>query len=97
MRLSRRSVGRAERRVLWVTMNDTSPHPDLVESARRAGSAIRELHWAVPLAGERSFGRLVELGDRTGPEHPMSLKLVSPRMMLELARAPEDVLVIYEL
>jgi glycosyltransferase involved in cell wall biosynthesis len=47
--------------------------------------------------GQRSFGRLVEFGDRTGRENPMSVKLVSPRMLLEFARAPEDVLVIYEL
>ena len=44
-----------------------------------------------------AFGRFVEFGDRTGHEHPMSVKLVSPRMLLEFARAPEDVLVVYEL
>ena len=35
--------------------------------------------------------------DRTGQEYPMSVKVVSPRLLLELVRAPEDVLVIYEL
>jgi glycosyltransferase involved in cell wall biosynthesis len=83
--------------VLWVAMDDTYPHPYLVASLRRAGTAVRELHWAMSQNGQRSFGRYVEFGDRTGHEHPMSIKLVSPRMALELARAPEDVLIIYEL
>jgi glycosyltransferase involved in cell wall biosynthesis len=48
-------------------------------------------------SGQRSFGRYVEFGDGTGQAHPMSVKLVSPRMLLEFARAPEDVLIIYEL
>jgi len=47
--------------------------------------------------GHRSFGRWVEFGDGKGQETPMSVKLVSPRMLLEFARAPEDVLIIYEL
>jgi glycosyltransferase involved in cell wall biosynthesis len=97
MRLSRRGVRRGEPRILWVTRDDTAPHPYLVESSRRAGSAVRELHWAVPLDGERSFGRFVEFGSGTDQEHPMSVKVVSPRMLLEFVRAPEDVLVIYEL
>ena len=62
-----RKLRRPERsRLLWVTRDDTSPHPYLVESARRAGEAVRELHWAVPLDGERSFGRFVEVGGRNG-------------------------------
>jgi glycosyltransferase involved in cell wall biosynthesis len=97
MRLSRQAVRRGEPRVLWVSRDDTAPHPYLVASSRQAGTAVRDLHWAEPLGGERSFGRFVEFGDGTGPEHPMSVKLVSPRMLLEFARAPEDVLVIYEL
>ena len=95
MRLRRRVVKRPC--VLWVAMDDTSPHPYLVASLRRAGTAVRELHWALSKNGQRSFGRYVELGDRTGHEHPMSVKLVSPRILLEFARAPEDVLITYEL
>jgi len=78
-------------------MDDTAPHPYLVSSLRQAGMAVRDLHWAMSENGHRSFGRYVEFGERTGQEHPMSVKLVSPRMLLELARAPEDVLIIYEL
>ena len=92
MRLRRRGV-ESEPRVLWVAMDDTSPHPYLVASLRRAGTAVRELHWAISKNGQRSFGRYVEFGDRTGHEHPMSVKLVSPRILLEFARAPEDVLI----
>ena len=94
MRLRRRVVKRPC--VLWVAMDDTSPHPYLVASLRRAGTAVRELHWALSKNGQRSFGRYVELGDRTGHEHPMSVKLVSPRILLEFARAPEDVLITYD-
>jgi hypothetical protein len=52
--------------------------------------AVRDLHWAMSEDGERFFGRFVEFGDRTGQEHLMSVKLVSPRMLLEFLR-PEDV------
>ncbi len=97
MRLNRRPGRPPESRILWVGLDNLPPHTYLVESSRRAGSAVRELHWAVPLEGEPSFGRLVEFGGRTEQTHPMSVKLVSPRMLLEFARAPEDVLVIYEL
>jgi glycosyltransferase involved in cell wall biosynthesis len=83
--------------ILWVSRDDSSPHPYLVESARRAGQAVRDLHWAVPLDDARSFGRFVEFGRRTGHEHPMSVKLVSPRLLVEFARASEDVIVVYEL
>jgi glycosyltransferase involved in cell wall biosynthesis len=97
MRLRRRGVQRRELRVLWLALDDSAPHPYLVSSLRKAGMAVRDLHWAMSENGQRSFGRYVEFGDRTGHEHPMSVKLVSPRMFLELARAPEDVLIIYEL
>ena len=80
--------------LLWVTRDDSAPHPYLVASARRAGEAVREIHWAVPLDGERSFGRFVELRGRRHREHPMSVKAVSPRLLAEFVRAPEDVLVI---
>jgi glycosyltransferase involved in cell wall biosynthesis len=59
--------------------------------------AVRDLHWAMSENGQRSFGRYMEFGDRRGQEHPMSVKLVSPRILFEFARAPEDVLIIYEL
>jgi glycosyltransferase involved in cell wall biosynthesis len=78
-------------------MDDTPTHTYLVASLRRAGTAVRELHWAISKNGKRPFGRYVELGDRTGRQHPMSVKLVSPRILLEFARAPEDVLITYEL
>jgi glycosyltransferase involved in cell wall biosynthesis len=97
MRLRRRGVRHREPRVLWVAMDDTAPHPYLVMSLRQAGMAVRDLHWAMSENGQRSFGRYLEFGDRTGLEHPMSVKLVSPRILLEFARAPEDVWIIYEL
>src|SRR5687767_7228083 len=97
MSMRRQGVQRRDPRVLWVSMDDTAPHPYLVESLRRAGLAVRDLHWAMSENGQRSFGRYVELGNRTGQAHPMSVKLVSPRMLLEFARAAEDVLIIYEL
>jgi glycosyltransferase involved in cell wall biosynthesis len=83
--------------VLFVAMDDTAPHPYLVASVRQAGMAVRDLHWAMSTNGQRSFGRFLEFGDRAERAHPMSLKLISPRLLLEFARAPEDVLIIYEL
>ena len=32
--------------ILWVTRDNTAPHPYLVEACRRAGADVRELHWA---------------------------------------------------
>jgi glycosyltransferase involved in cell wall biosynthesis len=93
-----RKATRARRQgLLWVTRDDSSPQPYLVASARRAGETVREIHWAVPLDGERSFGRCVELGGHRGREQPMNVSAVSPRLLAEFARAPEDVLVIHEL
>ena len=79
-------------------MNHTPPHPYLVESLRRTGTTVRDIHWAEPENGKRPLGRLVEL-KRFGPrrEHPISVKLISPRMFVELVRAREDIVVVYEL
>jgi hypothetical protein len=88
MRLTRHSFLRGDPGVLWVSRDDTAPHPYLVASARRSGTVVRDLHWAVPLDAERSFGRFVEFGDATRPENRMSVKLVSPRLLREFARAP---------
>ena len=93
-----RKATRARRHgLLWVTRDDSAPQPYLVASARRAGEAVREIHWAVPLDNARSLGRFVEFGSRRGGEHPMSVNAVSPRLLAEFVRAPEDVLVIHEL
>jgi glycosyltransferase involved in cell wall biosynthesis len=97
MRLSRVDVRSRAPQILWVSMDDTAPHPYLVTSLRRAGAAVRDLHWAMSENGQRSFGRFMEFGERTGREHRMSVKLVSPRLLLEFARASEDVLIMYEL
>ena len=83
--------------ILWVTRDNTTPHPYLVEACRRAGGEVRELRWAEEFDGQRPMGRFVELGRRTGRTHPMSVKLVSPRLLARFARAAEDVVIIYEL
>ena len=92
-------LGAGEQRVLWVNLDDSSPHPYLVESARRAGATVRDLRWAQAQDnGKRPLGRLVTLGrPRAGREHPITLKVVGPRLFMRLARAREDVLVVYEL
>jgi glycosyltransferase involved in cell wall biosynthesis len=88
---------RAEPAVLWAGQNDLPPHRYLVASCRRAGETIRELHWDQPLNGERPLGREITLGGwRAGREHPMTVKIISPRLLAEFARAPEDVIVCYE-
>ena len=83
--------------ILWVTRDNTAPHPYLVEACRRAGGEVRELRWAEEFDGQRPMGRFVELGRGTGRTHPMSFKLVSPRLLARFARAAEDVVIIYEL
>jgi glycosyltransferase involved in cell wall biosynthesis len=95
MRLRRQAVKRQA--VLWVAMDDGQPHSYMVASLRQAGTAVRELHWAMSKNGQRPFGRYMELRDRTGQAHTVTVKLVSPRILVELARAPEDVLITYEL
>jgi glycosyltransferase involved in cell wall biosynthesis len=83
--------------ILWVTRDNTAPHPYLVAACRRAGAEVRELRWAEEVDGERRIGRFVELGGRGGRKHPMSFKLVSPRLLARFARAAEDVAIVYEL
>jgi glycosyltransferase involved in cell wall biosynthesis len=79
-------------------MNHTAPHPYLIESLRRTGAAVRDLHWAEPENGKRPLGRLVEFRRfGTEREHPLTVKLISPRMLVALVRAREDVVVVYEL
>ena len=93
---SARAQRRAEPAVLWAGDNDLPPHRYLVASCRRAGETIRELLWAQPLNGERPLGREVTLGGRAGREHPVTVRVISPRLLVEFARAPEDVIVCYE-
>jgi glycosyltransferase involved in cell wall biosynthesis len=93
-----RAPRRSEPSVLWLTRDATSPHPYLVESCRRAGACVDELHWVEPLEGDRSYGWFVELRSyRPEREHPMSFKVVSPRLLVRLLRADQDVIVLYEL
>src|SRR5690242_7356519 len=80
MRLRQLGGRRRDARVLWVSMDDTAPHPYLVSSLRQSAVAVRDLHWAIAENGQRSFGRYVEFGNRTRHQHPMSIKLVSPEM-----------------
>jgi glycosyltransferase involved in cell wall biosynthesis len=101
MRVKAAASARARRRVepavLWAGKNDLPPHRYLVASCRRAGETIRELHWGQPLNGERPLGREVTLGGRrAGREHPVTVRFISPRLLVEFARAPEDVIVCYE-
>ena len=97
--MSRRGTRRGEAPgILWASRDDTSPHPYLVESARRAGAAVRDLRWAQAQDGERPLGRVVTLGrSGEGREHPVTLKVVGPRLLMRFVRAPEDVIVVYEL
>jgi glycosyltransferase involved in cell wall biosynthesis len=83
--------------ILWVTRDSTAPHPYLVASCRRAGARVRELAWAEERDGQRPLGRFVELGRRGGRQYPMSVKLVSPRLLARFVRAAEEVVIVYEL
>jgi glycosyltransferase involved in cell wall biosynthesis len=95
-RRSAMTTGR-RRGIFWVTRDNSAPHPSLVQACRRAGSEVRELHWAEEFEGEQPIGRFVELGRGTGRKHPMSVKLVSPRLLARFTRATEDVAIFYEL
>jgi glycosyltransferase involved in cell wall biosynthesis len=84
--------------IVWVGQNDGPPHRYLVAACRQAGEMVRELHWGQPQAGERPLGREIEFGHRrAGRQQPMSVRVISPRLLVKLASAPEDVIVIYEL
>jgi glycosyltransferase involved in cell wall biosynthesis len=84
--------------ILWVTRDNTAPHPYLVAACRRAGAEVRELHWAEAPDGQRTMGRFIEFGSVYGGRgYSMSVKLVSPRLLASFTRAPEDVFILYEL
>jgi glycosyltransferase involved in cell wall biosynthesis len=57
---------------------------------------VRELRWLVPEQGRR-LGRMVCVARRDGCGYSFAIKIVSPRLLLELLRAPEDVVVVREL
>ena len=98
MRSSRLPRERQPPSILWATRDDTSPHPYLVESCRRTGVTVRELRWALPENGNRPLGRVVSFGGRrAGREHPITLKVVGPRLFMKFTRAREDAIVVYEL
>jgi glycosyltransferase involved in cell wall biosynthesis len=99
VRIGRQGEGRRrEAGILWVTRDDTAPQPYLVASCRRAGERVRELRWAQEQDGQRPLGRFVEVGrGRNGRGYSMSAKLVSPRLLARFTRAPEDVVILYEL
>ncbi len=98
MRLGwQRDRRRREAGILWVTRDSTAPHPYLVASCRRAGERVRELRWAEEQDGRRPLGRFIELGRGRGGRHPMSVKLVSPRLLARFSGAAEDVVIVYEL
>lgn len=97
MRIGRQSERRRlQAGILWVSRDDTAPYPYMVASCRRAGERVRELRWAQEQDGQRPLGRFVELG-RNGRGYSMSVKLVSPRLLTRFTRAPEDVVILFEL
>jgi glycosyltransferase involved in cell wall biosynthesis len=98
MRSSRPGRGETAPSILWATRDDTSPHPYLVESCRRAGVTVREVRWALPENGRRPLGRIVTFRGRGNRrEHPITLKVVGPRLFMKFARAREDAIIVYEL
>jgi glycosyltransferase involved in cell wall biosynthesis len=87
-----------DRGILWASRDDTAPHPYLVASCRRAGEPVRDLRWEQAQDGRRPLGRVVQFGGRRpGREHPMTVKVVGPRLLAAFARATEDVVIVYEL
>ena len=62
MRSLRRLVQPAGKGIVWVAMDDTVPHSDVVESCRRAGEPVRELRRNQSQDGSRTLGRGVALG-----------------------------------
>ena len=91
-----RAWRRAKSAVLWAGKNDLPPHRYLVASCRRAGETIRELHWGRPLNGDTRWAAGQARGPAAGREHPVTVRVISPRLLAEFARAPEDVIVCYE-
>jgi glycosyltransferase involved in cell wall biosynthesis len=98
MRLDRRSPYRREEPgIVWVTRTEPAPHPYIIQSCRRAGAKIRTLFWDQPEANRPQLGRIVNVGiRRPGRGYPMTIQLISPRLLVELAKADEDVVVSYE-
>jgi glycosyltransferase involved in cell wall biosynthesis len=98
MRLDRHRLRRrGEPGIVWVTRSEPAPHPYIVQSCRRTGARIRTLFWDQPGHKRPRLGRVITMGTRrAGRGYAMSIQLISPRLLLELAKADEDVVVSYE-
>jgi glycosyltransferase involved in cell wall biosynthesis len=97
MRLDLRRPDHGEPGIVWVTRTEPAPHPYIIQSCRNAGVRIRTLWWDQPGHDRPRLGRIVNVGiRRPGRGYPMTLQLISPRLLVELARADEDVVVSYE-
>jgi glycosyltransferase involved in cell wall biosynthesis len=58
----------------------------------------RDLLWDQPQDGKPPFGRIIEFGVRTSRRgYPIQVGVISPRLLLELARASEDIVLVNEL
>jgi len=83
---------------LWITESADWPVPYLMESCRDAGEQIRGVYWLSPEDGRRPLGRMIQIGRRAaGRDYPLRIKVISPRLLMELAQAPEDVVIVPEL
>lgn len=88
---------RGEPGIVWVTRTEPAPHPYIIESCRRTGARIRTLWWDQPGHNRPRLGRIVTVGTgRAGRGYPMTIQLISPRLLVELVKADEDVVVSYE-
>ena len=104
-RAASRPTGREARKVvpgrtLWVAGDASAPTPALVRFCDEAGEPSRALYWNQSDGGSKAYGRpvgLPQLGGRDDGQYRMEVRLVSPRLLLALLRAPEDVVVVREI
>ena len=83
--------------ILWLVLDDGPPHRYLVAACRQAGEAVRGLYWGQSNDGQRPLGLQIKVGVRRAErDHPMVIRVISPRLLVQLARAPEDVVVCCE-
>jgi glycosyltransferase involved in cell wall biosynthesis len=81
---------------VWVLPDDSAPLAHVVRAFRHRHAPADVRHWQTGVGGARTYGRALTL-PQVGRGYPMSVKIVSPALAVELARHPAPVVVVLEI
>lgn len=80
----------------WILPDDSAPLRHVREAFDQTHGTARAIHWLPDADGGRSYGRTLTLPTR-GTGYAMSIKAISPMMLVDLVRRSDEVVVVLEL